>query len=305
MNSAPIYSYDHVLRDSLKVQWKVEDLIADGKTLDFSRPFLPESLAGTRGLSSLSEGEKRILNQIRGATYLHLFGLVEEFILPFAIDHARDGHEGDKTRTRALLAFAEEEAKHQQLFSRFSEEFRKGFATPLGLIGPAPEIAKKVLSHSPLAVAILVLHLEWLTQRHYLEAIKADEGLDRHFVDLLKHHWQEEAQHAKLDTLLVLELAARAQPEEIDAAIADFLGIGTFLDGGLQAQVDLDLVAFEEAIGRKLSERERHEITEAQRRSYRYTFLVTGLEEKNFVETIRGLSAAGLDQVRAAVAALS
>lgn len=162
-----------------------------------------------------------------------------------------------------------------------------------------------MLGHGPLAVAILILHLEWLTQRHYLESVKTDERLDPQFVSLLRHHWQEEAQHAKLDTLVLAELAARATPAEIEKAIDDFLVIGGILEGGLRQQVENDLEALELATGRSFSPEQRARIKTAQLASYRWTFLVSGLEQPNFAKAIRDLSAAGLERVRAAAQALS
>jgi len=299
------YTYAATLKDSLRIDWRIEDVIGEGKSLDFTKPFLPDSLARTNELDFLSDKERLILNQIRGATYLHLFGLVEEFILPFAVDRAKDDVHGDKTRTRAILTFAEEEAKHQELFERFSLEFRKAWTTRLDLIGPAADIATAVLGHSQLAVAILILHLEWLTQRHYLESVKTDEQLDPLFVSLLKHHWLEESQHAKIDTIIAAELASKATPDEIEAAIDEFLGIGGLLDGGLQQQAKFDSVAFEDAANRKLTDDERSRLETQQLRSYRWTFLVSGLEQENFVRAIRDLSETGLERVRATASALS
>ena len=299
------YTYAATLKDSLRIDWRIEDVIGEGKSLDFTKPFLPDSLARTNELGFLSDKERLILNQIRGATYLHLFGLVEEFILPFAVDRAKDDVHGDKTRTRAILTFAEEEAKHQELFERFSLEFRKAWTTRLDLIGPAADIATAVLGHSQLAVAILILHLEWLTQRHYLESVKTDEQLDPLFVSLLKHHWLEESQHAKIDTIIAAELASKATPDEIEAAIDEFLGIGGLLDGGLQQQAKFDSVAFEDAANRKLTDDERSWLETQQLRSYRWTFLVSGLEQENFVRAIRDLSETGLERVRATASALS
>lgn len=299
------YSYEKTLTDSLKIHWNVDDLIGGSKTLDFSRPFLPDTLTRTNSAQALSAKERLVLNHIRGATYLHLFGLVEEFILPFTVDRAKDGLATDKLRTRALLGFAEEEAKHQQLFQRFAAEFAKGFETPIEFIGPAAAIADAVLSHSPLSVAILILHLEWLTQRHYLESVKTDETLDAQFVSLLKHHWQEEAQHAKLDTLVLAELASTASPSEIDSAIDEFLEIASLLDGGLQQQVDFDLVALEKAIGRSLPDGERAKLRADQLRSYRYTFLVSGLEQPNFAAAVYELSPNRAAKVKATIESLS
>lgn len=299
------YSYPDTLQASLKVDWKVEDLIGGSKKLNFEKPFLPDSLVRVAELRSLDAREKLLLNQIRGASYLHIFGLVEEFILPFSLERARDQIHGDKSRVRALLTFAEEEAKHQVLFQRFSEEFAKGFPVKAEFIGPATDIAAAVLNHSALSVAILILHLEWLTQRHWTESIKTDEALDPLFVDLLKHHWQEEAQHAKIDTLVAAELAARATPEEIEKGIDDFLAIGGLLEGGLQQQVKFDVDTLERAIPRKFSAKEREEIEAVQLKSFRWTYLVSGLEHPNFVKAISDLSPAGLGRVREVQEALS
>ncbi len=123
------YSFEDTIVASQRVTWRIEDIIGGDKTLDFANPFLPESLARVEELYFLTNAEKRVLNQVRGHAYLCLFGLVEEFILPFVLDHVRPSLDGDDYRVRAFLQFASEEAKHIQLFKIFSEEFRKGFAT--------------------------------------------------------------------------------------------------------------------------------------------------------------------------------
>ena len=46
----------------------------------------------------------------------------------------------------------------------------------------------------------------------------------------------EESQHAKLDTLLVDELARNMAPGGIDEAFEDFAAIGAVVDGGLQTK---------------------------------------------------------------------
>jgi P-aminobenzoate N-oxygenase AurF len=299
------FSYESALQDSLKVSWRVEDLIGNGKTLDFTRPFLPDSLAGVRGIRSLSDREKLALNQIRGNSYLHIFGFVEQFILPFVLEQTQKAVHGDTGKVRALVTFADEEAKHIQLFERFAAEFARGFGTPAGVIGPASEVAAAVLKHSRLGVALVVLHLEWLTLRHYLESVKTDESLDPQFSSLLRHHWQEEAQHAKLDTILVDELARGLTPEQIKQGIDDFLAIGGILDGGLRAQQQLDLEALQQHVGRTFSPAEREEITVAQVKSYRHALLVLGLLHPNFVAAVAALSAEGAKRVADLAHALS
>src|SRR5688572_26875014 len=104
------FSYEDVLASSMRAAWQIEDVIPADAALDFSKPFLPEALARTAGVPGLSDGERRLLNQIRGHEYLCIFGLVEEFVLPFVLDHARPQLNGDDYRIRALLNFAGEEA---------------------------------------------------------------------------------------------------------------------------------------------------------------------------------------------------
>ncbi len=70
---------------------------------------------------------------------------------------------------------------------------------------------------------------------------------------MLKHHWIEEVQHAKLDTLMVEALAAGRNEEQIMKGVDEYLEIGGFLDVALKQQVEFDLNSFEQATGRKLT----------------------------------------------------
>jgi hypothetical protein len=299
------YSYEATLADAVKIGWQVSDLIGKDKRLDFSKPFLPESLARVSGLTMLAAREKMVLNQIRGNSYVHLFGFVEEFILPFVTDEARAAMlGGDPVEVRAMLTFADEEAKHIQLFLAFAREFKAGFHTPCDVIGPAAEVAKVVLSHSRLGIALLTLHLEWMSQAHYIDSVKDDQDLDPQFKSLLRHHWMEEAQHTKLDTLLIEKLAREGGPAAIEKAFADFAALGSAIDGLLAQQVQLDLHALEAAIDRKLSDADRAEITRVQTRAYRYTFIGSGLLTKNFLATVDQLSPGASENMREMARAL-
>jgi hypothetical protein len=300
------YSYEAAIADSVKVNWQVHDLIGGDKQLDFSKPFMPEAFAQVRGLDCLSAREKLLLNQIRGNAYIHLFGFVEEFILPFVTDEARACMPGgDPVEARALLTFADEEAKHMQLFHKFAEAFKQGFHTPCGVIGPAAAVAKVVLSHSRLGVALLTLHLEWETQAHYVESVKDDQELDPLFASMLKHHWMEEAQHAKIDTILIEKLAREGGPAAIEKGFADFAALGAAVDGLLMQQVQLDIESLQAAAGRKLSDAERAQITAVQNRAYRYTMIASGLMTKNFLATCDQLSPGSADKMREMAHALT
>lgn len=285
------YTYSEILKVSSRVAWHLEDVLADGESLDFASPFLPDSLASTLELRSLGAPERLLLNQIRGHSYLALFGLVEEFILPFLLDHARAQVDAGDAEIRALLQFAGEEAKHIELFKRFAALFRKGFDSPCEVIGPARDIGDAVLEHSQLGVALAVLHIEWLTQRHYVESIKSETALDPLFKRLLHHHWLEESQHAKLDTLIAHQIGARLGSTEIQQGIHDYERILSMFESGLARQAELDLEALERATGGAIQSAHRAEILEAQRRSYRAVFIQAGAEHPNLRRTLRALSA--------------
>ncbi len=216
------FNYPSILAASSRASWEIEDVIPNGARLDFTRPFMPEALARTAGLDGLSTDERRILNQIRGHDYLCIFGLVEEFILPFILDHARPQLNGDDERVRALLNFASEEAKHIHLFKRFHAAFTRDFGHECKVIGPPEAVAAEVLRHDPLSIALVILMIEWMTQSHYLGSVRDDAGIDPLFASLLKHHWIEEAQHAKLDTLMVEALANGMGEAEIDTFVDAF-----------------------------------------------------------------------------------
>lgn len=284
------YTYQSVLAASEMIHWRIEDIIGGDKRLDFHKPFMPESLARVEPLTFLNSDEKRLLNQIRGNAYLSIFGLVEEFILPFVLDHARPQLSGDDYRVRALLKFAGEEAKHIQLFKAFRDEFVEGFGTECPVIGPPEAIAAEILKHDPLGVAITTLHIEWMVQRHYVESIRDNQQLDPQFKSLLKHHWVEEVQHAKIDTLMVEALATGLDEDAIMRGVDEYLAIGGFLDNGLKQQVEFDLDSLERAIGSRLSDKEKEEFRRQQLQANRWTYLGTGMTHERVLETLESLT---------------
>jgi hypothetical protein len=291
------YSYQSALATSERIGWKVDDLIGGDKKLDFSKTFMPESLAQVKQISFLTPEEQRTLNQIRGHEYLAMFGLVEEFILPYVVDHARLQLSGDDYRVRALLQFAGEEAKHIHLFKRFREEFENGFGSKCDFIGPAEDVSRFVLSHSPLGVGIAILHIEWITLRHYIEGVRDNQDLDPQFKSLLKHHWLEESQHTKLDTLIVESVVKDATSEQIDQAFKEYGEIGAFLDQGIQQQTEFDVESFVQATGRKLSKSEREQMTQAVLKGMRWTYLGTGMTHPNFLATVEEIKPEARQQI--------
>ena len=295
------YSYKAVLASSLRAQWELDDVLAPEQELDFSRDFMPESLCRSGAAPGLaSEDERRMLNHIAAYQYLCYFGSVEEFILPFLMDHARPMLRQDDYRVRALLNFASEEAKHIHLFNRYREAFERGFPFQCQMLGPREVLAQRVLSHHPLAVGLIILMIEWMTQAHYVGSIRDDSDIDPLFKSLFKHHWMEEAQHAKLDTLIVDALAEQRPERELALVTNEFFQIAGFLDKSLQIQARFNVESLERGLGRTIDGRDA--LIVQQYRAARWTYLISGLTHDRFKATLEATSPKMAARIAAATA---
>jgi hypothetical protein len=285
--------YSSCVDSSERVAWRLDDVLPAHQQLDFAHNFLPDTLVSIERIACLSPGERRKLNHIRGNSYANLFGFVEEYIIGLALGQASSAVTRGNTQLRALLRFAEEEVKHQELFKRYTAAFKRDFETPVDVLGSADAVAAVILSKSRLGVLIVTLHLELLTQQHYVESIRDNvrDDLDPLFASILKRHWLEEAQHARLDFLEIQELAAKATPEELDAALKDYTDILAAFDGLLSQQVEMDVASLERATGRTFTEAERAEILAAQKPSYRRIFIGMGLTNAGFISRMGQISA--------------
>ena len=298
------FTFQECLDVSKRVSWLEDDVLAD-KNFDFSKRFLPNRLTGVDGIGCLNDNEKLLLNQIMGNAYCHIFAFVEEFIIPTVTEEAMKDVYGDEVRARSLLRFAEEEFKHQELFRRSVDLFGQGFGVECDLIPGREEVAEVVRSKSKLAVMLLTAIIEWFTQLHYIEHVRDEESLDGLFRDLLRYHWLEEAQHAKLDTLLIGEVAEDMSLEEREAAVDEVLELGGAIDGLLAQQIGMNIEALEKATGRTFTDAEKAEITTETQRACRWTFLVSGLQHPNIVRAVGELTTEGSAKIENVAAALS
>jgi hypothetical protein len=293
--------YRSVLDRSQRVAWNLDDVLPEDTVLDFSRPFLPRALSGVDDGPELSGADRLALDHIRANGYLVTFGLVEEMILPFVLSRIEDRVDVDLDEVRALLQFADEEAKHIALFRRFERTFRDGFQQHCEVIGPASAVAEHILSHSELGVGLLILHIEWMTQRHYVELARGNRDIEPAFRRLLEMHWLEERQHARLDGFIVASLASEASNAERRQAVSDYVALLRWLDDALWNQVDFDLDALERARGDALPKGVRTRLRDAQHRSLQQTFITSGTTHPRVVDAVAGVHLAG----RAALAEVS
>jgi len=298
------YSFDDCLNNAIKSAWTVDDCFQD-RSFDFSKYFLPDRIAGVSGISCLNESEKLKLNQIRGNSYCHIFAFVEEYIVAKVLDHAREGVYGDETKLRYLLQFAGDETKHQAMLKRAMDQITDGFGMTCGVIEGREDVAKVVLGKSRLTALMLTSLIEWFTQLHYVEHVRDQGDLDPLFLDILKFHWIDEAQHAKADSLLMDAIAQDMTAAERETAIDELLELGMAIDGLLAQQVEMDIEALGTVCKRVFSDAEKQEIRASQRQSYRWTFLVSGLEHPKFVQIVSELTSAGVAKIAGAARALA
>ncbi len=139
-------------------------------------------------------------------------------------------------------------------------------------------------------MAITTLHIEWMVQRHYVDSIRDNQQLDPQFKSLLKHHWVEEVQHAKIDTLMVESLASGLDEDAIMRGVDEYLAVGAFIDNGLKQQVEFDLDSLERAIGSRLSDKEKDEFRRQQLQANRWTYLGTGMTHEKVLDTLESLT---------------
>ena len=291
------YTYETCVQNSEKVSWRLDDVMPRGTRLDFSRPFLPEPLAGAERLPFLSDEEHRALNQISGNAYINLFAFVEEYILALAVQLAQAELFGDHQAIRALVRFADEEVKHQTLFHRYMAAFREGFGAPCEVLSSAASVAGVILGKSSLATLTTTLHIELMTQAHYIESVRDNGAIDPLFASLLHHHWMEESQHARIDALELDKVLDQSTPEQIVQGLDEYFWILDAFDGLLAQQSRMDADAFARKF--QLPEEEHLRLVRSQHQGYRNTFLLAGLSNKMFREIIAKVHPDALGRVAA------
>lgn len=300
----PAYSYSNSLRNAYKANWKIEDVLGD-RRFDPSRRWLPQSLSGSSAVVCLDPEERRELNHVELAAYAHLFGYVEEFIAPKVSALARDFEIDQRVAFDALTNFAAEEVKHMHLFRAIRERVDDQLGFELARLGDEAGTARFVLSKSGGAVLLLTAAIEWMTQRHYLDAFRDDAELDPFTKHIFRAHWSEEAQHAQLDHLETLRAFASMTAEERDRAIDELIELVGAVDGLLGRQAEFDVANLSIRLGREFDAAETAEIRDAVLRAKRWTFLISGVTHPRFQELFAEVTTpAQRERVGAALASL-
>lgn len=276
-------------------------------SLDLSRRFLPEALAGLAPVRALDETDRRRLNQIRACSYLHLFDTFEHSLGAVARERSRLDIE-----VRDVLAplLHLDCFDHHDLFFSFEKEFADVFPVQPRLV-PLPADFAKTLTHAaPLSLLVLALHFKLVTQQHYLACVRGDESLEPRFVRLLKDHWCVECGGTTGTTtcgsvLSIQQALGKALPGRIPSALRDYRLLVFACDDVLRRQAELDVATLEDVRGHALSAGDRTAVVAAQVAAHRKTFLTVGIVNAAFVYAMRSLGPTAPAMLAGVVSALS
>ena len=288
---------------SKKSEWQIDRDLLQGRTFDFSRKFLPDTLSQVDRLAFLSEDEARLLSQIQGRTYAYIFGLVERFITAKMLDQSRAHIFDDQLAVEALVRFSNEELKHQDLFRRM--ETMIGSRLPEGYrqVANPNDVARAVLAASTWSVLALTCHIELFVQAHYAQSIAPREELCPLFRDVFKFHWKDEGRHVVLDEVEWKNEHAKLTPLERDRAVNDLIALVAAVDGILQAQAAADAVYFIRNVPRRFNAEEDEQITSSVLSAYRWQYITSGVQHPHFGRLLTSMTTpAQMAQIQAALA---
>jgi len=281
--------HERCINASKKVRWDIDQDVIRGRNFGRDEKYLPDGLSLIDEFTTLSEVEKRFVNQIQGRTYANVFGLVERYINAKILELSRDYWLGDQVALEALVRFSDEELKHQALFRRIDSMI--GEVLPAGYrFDVDPDgVAGVVLGKSTWAVLMLTLDIELFTQAHYRQSIDSDAALSPLFKDVFLYHWKEESQHAILDELELKRHDAGISADARDQGVDDFIALVGAVDGILQAQAVADAGYFAMACGRSVDAGEAAAIEAAFLRAYRWQYIHSGAQHPHFGKVLTGM----------------
>jgi hypothetical protein len=297
--------YARAIDASKRIRCDIGRDVIRGRRFDFDRKFLPDALSKVGELPFLDAREARLLSQIQGRTYANTFGLVERFIAAKILDVSRDHGLGDQKALEALVRFADEEIKHQELFRRVERMSADGMPEGYTFLPEPNAVATAVLSKSTWAVLALTCHIELFVLTHYRQSIGPTADIDDTWKDVFLFHWKEESQHAIIDELEWRREDAGLDDGQRDAAVTELIELVGAVDGILQMQAPEDAQYFMRCAGRRFSSDEEAAIRDAVLRAYRWQYIVSGVQEPRFVDILTSLVSPGqMQRIGAALASM-
>jgi hypothetical protein len=278
------------LKMSKKAEWQIDRDLIRGRTLDFSRKFLPDGLSLIDRLDFLTADHARLLSQIQGRTYAYIFGLVERFISAKMLDQSRGHILGDQNALEGLVRFSGEELKHQELFRRLEQMMAANMPAGYRMVADPNEVAGVVLGKSAWAVLALTCHIELFVQAHFEQSIAPRAELCPLFKDVFHFHWRDECQHVMLDELEWTAEHEKLSADARDEAVDDLIALVGAVDGILAAQSKADAEYFLRVAGRAFTRAETQRMESAVFAAYRWQYIVSGVQHVHFSRLLSSMT---------------
>jgi hypothetical protein len=281
--------YAKCIETSRRIRWEIDRDVIRGRSLDFTKKFLPDGLSHADRLPFLSGSERRLFSQVQGRTYANMFGLVERFIAAKVLEVSRAHWLGDQSALEALVRFTDEELKHQELFRRLEAMTAAGMPEGYAFAPQPNQVASIVLGKSGWAVLALICHIELFVLAHYRQAIEPDAELSELWKDVFTFHAREESQHAILDELEWIRENADLTGAERDRGVQDLIALVDAVDGLVRLQAQSDAHYFGAACGRRLAPGESASVHDVFLTAYRWQYIVSGVKDKRFGQILGGM----------------
>ena len=295
--------YAKCIETSKRIRWDIDSDVIRGRSFDFSKKFLPDGLSKVHELPFLEPAEARFMSQVQGRTYANMFALVERFIGAKTLEISKHHWFGDQVALEALVRLSDEELKHQELFRRLEKMVAGGMPPGYRFMPDPNEVANAVLAKSTWAVLCLTLDIELFSQAHYRSSIEPDAHLSELWKDVFLFHWKEESQHAIVDELEWLQEDARTTDTERDRGVDDLIDLVGAVDGICQAQAAADADYFLRCGVGTCSPSEETAVRDVFLKAYRWQYIVTGVQEPRFADTLTQLvTPAQLERIGSALA---
>lgn len=212
---------ESIIQNSERISWKLNELLPLNHTFNLAKSFIP----------TLDTFEHpTLLSQLRAIEYARLIHIVEEFIIDQVMLELKPHSNQSPQYTRLMCRFADEELKHQLLFSRFTSILSKQINTKIIIPDTSKDFSLKISNKHPISIWLLALHSEVATQFHYSEIFQHRNDIEASFLNILKKHWQEEIQHIDTDCLVIDNFLKNASENEKAIVLNDYAELVELLD---------------------------------------------------------------------------
>ena len=284
--------YARSVNGARSVEWDIERDVLRGRSLDFSRKFLPDGLSLIDRLEFLRPAEALRLSQLQGRTYAALLARLERVIGATVLLRARVQVFDDRTAVESLVRFANDELKHRELFSRLELLMGDGMAAGYALHPNTVQFAAGMLDRSAWSLLALACQVELVAQAHYEQAFESHVDLCPLFKDVFRFHGLDERQHALLDELEWTAVHNAIAKAERDQAVDDFIALIATFDGVLRAQARADAHYYLRTGDRRFSGIEASCLESTLLAATRWQFIVSGMQHVHFRHVLTSLTTA-------------